>query len=179
MKLRALAVAFALTAITALPVQAVPVLVGSWFVGQAGAPEWDSSPPNGPLAYTGLEAAILLFGATYGTNPSIYSISTDLNSITHTAWYDQIGLGVDEFAEDYNLKYLGQFYGPTSGFAGGEFASSYVRDNEPGNNLYTNYVFVDVNPVPLPAALPLFLTGAGVLHLVRRRAIRQRAKRTA
>lgn len=177
MKLRALAVAFALTAITALPVQAVPVLVGSWFVGQAGAPEWNGSPPDGPLAYTGLEAAILLFGATYGTNPSIYSISTASNSITHTAWYDQIGIGVDEFAEGYNVKYLGQFYGPTRGYADGQSASSYVRDNESDNSAYRNYVFVDVNPVPLPASLPLFLTGAGVLHLLRRRAIRERAKR--
>ena len=39
---------------------AAPIFVGSWDVYSAGAPYWDDFGVNGPLAYTGQEAAALL-----------------------------------------------------------------------------------------------------------------------
>jgi len=66
------------------------VYVGSWDV--SSGPSWSGSPPNGPLAYTGQEAAALLFGG----NASDYQISTIDNlvaNINNKAWYDTIGYG--------------------------------------------------------------------------------------
>lgn len=145
--------------------------VGSWQVHNPSAPTWYGNAPTGPLAYTATEAAALLFGGTAAD----YVISTvDANplNIDHQAWYDVIGVGGNIFAENYFNKYLGLYYGPTSGYncCGGTFAtinsaSAFVQDNFVSN---TNFAF-RVSAVPVPAALPLFGAGLGVLGFVSRR----------
>jgi hypothetical protein len=125
--------------------------VGSWEVGQSGAPIWSDGQfsPNGPLAYTGQEAAALLFGGI----ASDYRISTvpDIASINDSAWYSVWGARGQIFADDYVSKYLGQYYGPQSG--GDGTASAYVIDNcgpmfVPGA-CGTNYAFRVPGPLPI------------------------------
>ena len=48
------------------------MFVGYWDVADTNAPIWSDTPPDGPLAYTGQEAAAFLFGGS----ASEYSIST-------------------------------------------------------------------------------------------------------
>jgi hypothetical protein len=48
------------------------------------------------------------------------------------AWYDVIGVGASVFAQDYDNKYLGQYYGPTVGYPSDvtlSAASAFVQDN--------------------------------------------------
>lgn len=146
------------------------VFVGSWEVDQG--PQW-YQPPNGPLAYTGQEAAALLFGGT----PSDYAISTvDANplNIDFNAWYSIIGYGADMFAQNYSSKYLGLYYGPSEGYSyvyDGP-ASAYVSDNAIGSQ-FTNYAFrldnLRADSVPEPASLALFGLGLMGLAVVRRK----------
>jgi hypothetical protein len=150
--------------------------VGSWTPYNNAAPTWYGNGANGPLAYTGQEAAALLFGGTASTYV-ISTISSNVVDINRKSWYDVIGVGGNIFADNYANKYLGQYYGPNSGFncCGNAFvninaASAFIRDN---SVLGTNYAF-KVSAVPLPAALPLFGTAIlGAFGLARRR--RQRA----
>ncbi|WP_156255167.1 autotransporter-associated beta strand repeat-containing protein [Sandarakinorhabdus oryzae] len=138
---------FTLSATLADAVIAGGFFVGSWQVDQG--PTWNGSPPDGPLAYTGQEAAALLFGGA----PGDYVISTagsDPNLINFQAWYSVIGFDAALFAQDYSQKYLGQYYGPTSGFTSGnpnEAASAYVSDNAIGP-AYTNYAFAAAGGAP-------------------------------
>jgi hypothetical protein len=165
---RSVAAAFA--ALTLLVAQAVPAsavvytFVGSWQVYNPAAPEWFGSPPNGPLAYTGQEAAALLFGGA----PANYVISTvdsTVANINHKAWYDVIGFGGSQFAENYSSKYLGLYYGPTSGYntdpamQASNAASAFVRDNFVDG---TNYAFL-ASGVPEPATWAMMLIGFGGL----------------
>ncbi len=145
--------------------------VGSWQVYNPLAPTWFGNAPTGPTAYTATEAAALLFGGTAAD----YVISTvDANplNINHQAWYDVIGVGGNVFAENYFNKYLGQFYGPTNGYncCGSSFAtinaaSAFIQDNFVTD---TNFAF-RVSAVPVPAALPLFAAGLGMLGVAGRR----------
>jgi hypothetical protein len=146
--------------------------VGNWAVYDPAAPTWFGTPPDGPKAYTGLEAAALLFGGS----PSDYVISTIDNqvaNINNKAWYDVIGVGGGIFAENYSNKYLGIFYGPTTGYncCGTQYllanpASAFVRDNFVTG---VNYAF-RVSAVPIPPALPLFAAGImGAYTMTRRR----------
>jgi len=141
------------------------VFVGSWTPYDSPV-SWASQPPNGPLAYTGQEAAALLFGG----NASDYVISTADNqvaNINHLSWYDVIGVGGNQFAENYTNKYLGQFYGPTSGYnccggayAGVNAASAYIHDNGVTGR---NYAFRDDGgAVPEPATWGLMIMGFGL-----------------
>lgn len=121
---------------------------GQWQVDQG--PDWFSSPPDGPLAYTGQEAAALLFGG----NAADYQISTvgvDPALVNNLAWYSIIGVGSGTaLAQDYSSKYLGSFYGPTSGFVPGDVnnaASAYVDDNATGA-AFTNYAFTGSGAQP-------------------------------
>lgn len=176
MKLKSVlaAAAFAVAAAgAATSANAAIVFVGSWEVDQG--PDWGSAPPNGPLAYTGQEAAALLFGG----NASDYVISTvddQAADVNYSAWYSVIGVGGGfTFAQDYSNKYLGQYYGPTSGFncCGPDYkdtnaASSYVADNATGPG-FTNYAFRVTGAVPEPAAWALMIAGFGLAGAALRR----------
>jgi len=136
--------------------QASAGLIGSWEVDQG--PSWQPS----PTAYTGQEAAALLFGG----NPSDYWISTDPNTITHTAWYSIIYVGLGEFAENYTQNTSGLYQ--TSGDA-----SAYVNDNAIGPT-YTNYAFSATPGVPEPGTTALVLSGlAASVAVIRRRKLQR------
>ena len=166
-----LALGGAVMGFSANPAQALPTYVGSWQVSDG--PTWFGSPPNGPLAYTGQEAAALLFGGS----ASDYRISTvDSNplNIDDEAYYDIIGYGSNVFADDYFNKYLGLYYGPTNDYPLSDInapASSYVSDNSSG---LTNYAFRDVKAVPSP--LPVFGAAAafGCSRKLRKRIARSK-----
>ena len=106
----------------------------------------------------------MLFGGTAGN----YVISTVDNltaNINNKAWYDVIGFGGAVFAENYSNKYLGQFYGPTSGYPSGTDtapASAYVRDNLSGNDRI-NYAFRVTGAVPEPATWLMMILGFGLV----------------
>jgi len=156
------------------------VYVGNWQV-DAGA-SWTSSPPDGPLAYTGQEAAALLFGSS----PSSYVISTVDNNpanINFDAWYSVIGYAGNQgnggslLPDNYNDKYLGLYYGPTSGYPNQDpnaAASSYINDNAVGAT-FKNYAFLveGAGAVPEPATWALLILGFGGIGFVLRR---QRAR---
>jgi|SRR5579871_6269475 len=166
----------------AMPASAAIVFAGQWQVDSG--PSWLGSPPNGPLAYTGQEAAAHLFGGS----PSQYEISTVDNNpadINHMAWYSVIGYGGNQgnggslLADDYVSKYLGQFYGPTSGYPFGDPnapASAFVRDNAEGAT-FTNFAF-RVGTVPEPATWTMLILGFGGVGFMLRQA-RKRAALTA
>jgi len=145
------------------------VFIGSWEVDDG--PSWLSAPPNGPLAFTGREAAAQIFGGA----ASDYVISTagvNASDINELAWYSIIGFGTGIFDQDYNSKHLGQFYGPTSGF-GDDLdgpASAYVDDNAIGSR-FTNYAFRDVDGlgIPEPATWALMIGGFGLAGAMLRR----------
>lgn len=128
----------------------VPLLAfaGQWQVDQG--PDWFSSPPDGPLAYTGQEAAALLFGGN-AADYQISTLGTDPALVNNQAWYSIIGVGGGTaLAQDYSSKYLGSFYGPTSGFTLNDptnAASAYVDDNATGA-AFTNYAFTGTGAAP-------------------------------
>lgn len=163
-----MASAFAVAMLSSVSASAVTyTFVGSWSVHNPDAPVWWGSPPDGPLAYTGQEAAALLFGGT-AANYVISTIDSSVANINFMANYDVIGFGGAVFAQDYFSKYLGQYYGPTSGFDFGNSnnaASAFVRDNFV---TATNYAF-RVGGVPEPESWALMVIGFGVVGASMRR----------
>jgi hypothetical protein len=169
--------AFAAAAVVALNVGAAEAAtytyVGSWDVYNDATEYWYNTPPDGPVAYTGQEAAAFLFGGAAG-DYVISTISSLAADIDFSAWYDVIGYGKALFAQDYSNKYLGQYYGPTSGF-GMDIdgaASALIKDNLEGLG-GVNYAFTVSNvapsTVPLPAAGWLLVAGIGGIAAMRRR----------
>lgn len=156
-----------------IPASADLIFVGSWEVDQG--PFWTTQPP----AYTGQEAAALLFGGT----PGEYAISTvDSNpaDVNFEAWYSVLGYGGPHdggiaFAENYVAPGSDQapgYYYSGGGYTFGdvnEAASAYVSDNAgPGN---INYAFI--NAVPEPTTLALVGTClAGAVAWGRRRKLK-------
>lgn len=142
---------------------AAPVFVGNWDVYNDAAPRWSDPAfaPNGPLAYTGQEAAALLFGGV-AADYVISTVDASVSNINNSAWYDQIGIGGGIFSQSYNNKYLGQYYGPQSNTIPG-FASAFVRDGLRGEGAI-NYAFrVTAGVVPEPATWAMLVLGFGVL----------------
>ena len=141
--------------------------VGSWIPDDSRAPVWSGSPPNGPLAYTGQEAAAFLFGGP-ASSYAISTIDSNVANINFSAVYDVIGYGGATFAQNYSSKYLGLYYGPTSGYTGAVngAASTFVRDN---NIAGTNYAFLISGTVPEPASWMLMIGGFGLVGASMRR----------
>ena len=146
---------------------------GSWQVDQG--PYWANSPPNGPVAYTGQEAAALLFGGT-ASHYVVSTVDNDPSHINFSAWYSVIGYNGNQgnggsiLADNYVSKYLGQYYGPTSGYPNQSplaAASAYVRDNAEGSN-FINFAFV-TSGVPEPATWAMLLIGFGGIGFAMRR----------
>lgn len=146
------------------------VYVGSWDVFNDDAEQWTCCAPNGPLAYTGLEAAALIFGGSPG-DYAVSTVSDQVADIDFQAWYDVIGVGGRVKAQDYFSKYLGLYYGPTTGFGTNEdnAASTYIRDNLFGGGSI-NYAFRwDDSVVPEPATWGLMIAGFGLVGFAARR----------
>lgn len=147
------------------------IYVGFWDVADPSAPIWSDPPPTGPLAYTGQEAAALLFGGS-AAEYSISTIDDSVANINNMAWYDVIGFGGHIFAEDYSNKYLGQYYGPTAGFNTLDLsnsASAFVRDNLT-QGVERNYAFRDDGiTVPEPSVVSMLLLGLAGFVVARRR----------
>lgn len=138
------------------------VFVGSWTVDQG--PSWRTV----PAAYTGQQAAALLFGGS----PSDYAISTvDSNpaNVDYQSWVsvwnairfpDCPGFPCGRIVPHNLVTSTGGFYQRT----GDE--SAYVNDFAVGP-AFRNYAF-RVSAVPAPAAVALFGLGLMALGLRRR-----------
>ena len=140
--------------------------VGNWDL--YGGLSWNGSPPNGPVAYTGQEAAAFLFGGL-ASDYVISTVGSDPGAANHSAWYDVIGYGPKIFADNYSSKYLGQYYGPTNGYGSTSdgAASALVKDNAAGQNA-VNYAF-RIAPVPEPETYAMLLAGLGLMGGIARR----------
>jgi hypothetical protein len=147
---------------------------GSWQVDQG--PDWFTSFPTGPLAYTGQEAAALLFGGT-ASHYVVSTVDNDPAHINFSAWYSIIGYaGGHILADDYNDKYLGLYYGPPIGYPKDDPkapASAYIDDNATGSE-FRNFAFI-ASGVPEPASWAMLLIGFGGIGFALRR---QRASTT-
>ena len=140
--------------------------VGSWQVDQG--PSWTVSPE----AYTGQEAAALLFGGT-AIDYAISTISMLVADIDFQSWVSVWGAGGfpecggfpcgSKVAQDFETSTGGFYLNPGD-------TSAFVTDWAVGSE-FTNYAFKVAN-VPLPAALPLLvlaLGGLGGVGALRRR----------
>ena len=147
------------------------MFVGYWDVADSNAPIWSDNSPDGPLAYTGREAAALVFGGS-ASDYSISTVDDTVANIDNMSWYNILGFGGAIFAQDYSNKYLGQYYGPTLTFIPGDIgnsASAFVRDGLT-QGVERNYAFKDDGiTVPEPSVLSMLLLGFSGFAFARRR----------
>jgi hypothetical protein len=132
---------------------AATTFVGSWEVDQG--PSWG----NYPTAYSGKEAAALLFGGV----ASDYVISTQGSSVSNIdrmAWVSVIYIGTDKVADDFKVSTNGRYQTPGD-------TSAYVRDNASGS-YFTNYAF-HVTAVPEPETYAMLMAGLGLMGFTLRR----------
>ena len=126
----------------------VYVYVGSWEVDQG--PSWTVVPP----AYTGQQAAALLFGGS-PANYVVSSVDSNPVDINFQNWVSTWGGACgDNFpcgtlsADNFVVSTAGFYQNPGD-------TSSYVQDWEVGSQ-YTNYAF---SAVPEPATWAMMLVG--------------------
>jgi hypothetical protein len=145
----------------ATPAHAAFVFVGSWTVDQG--PRWTVVPP----AYTGQEAAALLFGGVAGD----YAISTIDNlaaNIDHLAWVSTWGGACGgafpcgtKVGEAFKVSANGLYQSPGD-------TSAYVNDWAIGAQ-YTNYAFLIGGAVPEPATWGMMIGGLALVGASMRR----------
>jgi len=152
---------FALAAgLVAAPAMAGPVFVGSWTVDQG--PYWGDVPP----AYTGQEAAALLFGGS-ASDYAISTVDALVADIDHKAWVSTWGgdwVNCSGFpcgtqvAENWKIATGGLYASPGD-------QSAYVWDWARGEQ-FRNYAFRI--SAPEPASWAMMLGGFGLVGFAMR-----------
>ena len=143
--------------------QAAYTFVGSWQVDQG--PSWTVVPP----AYTGQDAAALLFGGS-ASSYSISTIGSSTATVDHLAWVSVWFAGSFPDCSGFpcGRKVSESAVTSTAGLyknAGDE--SAYVRDWAVGAR-FTNYAFTGT-AVPEPAVWALMIGGFGLVGSALRR----------
>ena len=165
MKLKLFCAAVAMTISAAAANAATYVYVGSWQVDDGSY--WADE----PMAYTGQEAAALLFGGS-ADDYAISTLGSSLVTIDNLSWVSTWGgacAGANpcgtKVAEDYKVSTGGFYLNPGD-------TSAYVTDWAIGSQ-YTNYAFkiTDSQPgaVPEPATWAMLIAGFGLIGAAMRR----------
>jgi len=136
---------------------------GSWEVDQG--PSWTVVPP----AYTGQEAAALLFGGS-ASNYVISTVDDNMADINFSNWVSVYGGSGNlpscvPSVNSHGCIVADNFVISNGGtYSASGDTSAYVNDFAGGPD-FTNFAF-EVSSTPLPAAFPLFATGLGAIVLL-------------